>query len=1177
MLEFLIGWIFGILTIIVGAVAYILLPSRDDKPPRTQFAEQFQPLIIPQELRDFIKSGKDGRGLSEEESCFSISLIFHFLYQEHKDTRQFRRWIHKRLQLELNDLTTRSAAGRLIEEIRIRDLCVGNQFPVFNNIRVESVKMNDIDKELFETVSFIVDMDYKGGFETSVDIKAALSRYGHLAIKVTRVSGKIRVTLSRQPYAHWCVSFIEMPELDFKIESQIQGRQLKTLIPLISTALKKAVARKHVFPQYKIRYRPFFPNPILQPSAPMDAFRDVPVKGAIEVTVLQCSRLNTILGHSKSAPNTHTDVYCVVSLEQRPFIDNSDSSSIQSYTIQLKYARHNLTDPLGLTFSKSVAELGLRSVQVAEVEASSIADKGGFKTGDVILAVNNVPVRNERQVTKLLSGTVGELIVLVQRLIGDEDQDQGPNDNLAVTEEHDNEFVLLRPSSPTGLQRCHSDGAILSGSNSTASTIPSSPTSADLHFSATEPIFCMEETVRDEVHNEEDHPEQDTFCEDNLSIQSEVIKAPDSNANHYVPLASSVPLPSTANLDIPAVDLRRARSETGIYSSSGISDSSLSESYSKSIANIDCTSSSLPTETDHEQTISEDNNNTETETNADTHSIDSTSIKSSRRERIRERASEMAMRIGGVGRAKVNEFWNRRSKHASAGDSFHQSAVELATEAEELGDEETPRENGKGSPTYGLKKKLASMRKPSPKYSKQLFTPTEDSPKRRPSSNEVVKKATKPVSLSEDVMWGQSLHFNLDKKTTKFLNISVYAKPEGEDATPILLGYNYVYLAQVVADCNLTASNCHREVFHLKPPAQTTLTQTAEIADLSKHPGFDARLCYGDIKLGFRFFPDGLPEGFLGNGDESRRSSGNASEEVPQGDETARETVAHPDHVALLGTESPSISHLWTTLNFRSGQSFTCQSCNGKIWLKSASRCTTCNVICHTKCMQKANSQIECKEAHQEPQHDNDDQFELLTNVTEENEHLDATLVEAQGDHSTPPITRRRRIANKVSEKLSYWRSSKKKNSPPREDTSDPNASAHLEHTAPPSPTFLKVMDVIPEIVNSLQGSPSLAKLRFEVGNSYNEMIINEARASGADVFQSEAHETRRLSINAEIDKIQTAINETTAERRVVLQSKTGDDSDEFQKIEIKLQALALLMLHYCAGLQNCVESEEIS
>lgn len=34
----------------------------------------------------------------------------------------------------------------------------------------------------------------------------------------------------------------------------------------------------------------------------------------------------------------------------------------------------------------------------------------------------------------------------------------------------------------------------------------------------------------------------------------------------------------------------------------------------------------------------------------------------------------------------------------------------------------------------------------------------------------------------------------------------------------------------------------------------------SEFPELSRHNGFDARLCYGDVTLAFRFFPNGLPE-----------------------------------------------------------------------------------------------------------------------------------------------------------------------------------------------------------------------------------------------------------------------------------------------------------------------------
>jgi len=37
----------------------------------------------------------------------------------------------------------------------------------------------------------------------------------------------------------------------------------------------------------------------------------------------------------------------------------------------------------------------------------------------------------------------------------------------------------------------------------------------------------------------------------------------------------------------------------------------------------------------------------------------------------------------------------------------------------------------------------------------------------------------------------------------------------------------------------------------------------SDLLEMSRHAGFDARLCFGDITLGFRFFPNGLPESTL--------------------------------------------------------------------------------------------------------------------------------------------------------------------------------------------------------------------------------------------------------------------------------------------------------------------------
>lgn len=71
----------------------------------------------------------------------------------------------------------------LVQSIQIRDLSLGNQFPVVNSIRVERCKMTE-GEEFFDEIAFIVDMDYSGGFQTSIDVALVLGKNAHLSVKV---------------------------------------------------------------------------------------------------------------------------------------------------------------------------------------------------------------------------------------------------------------------------------------------------------------------------------------------------------------------------------------------------------------------------------------------------------------------------------------------------------------------------------------------------------------------------------------------------------------------------------------------------------------------------------------------------------------------------------------------------------------------------------------------------------------------------------------------------------------------------------------------------------------------------------------------------------------------------------------------------------------------------------
>jgi hypothetical protein len=112
-------------------------------------------------------------------------------------------------------------------------------------------------------------------------------------------------------------------------------------------------------------------------------------------------------------------------------------------------------------------------------------------------------------------------------------------------------------------------------------------------------------------------------------------------------------------------------------------------------------------------------------------------------------------------------------------------------------------------------------------------------------------------------------------------------------------------LFQFISNSQLTLSNCHRERFHLKGPKESENLLSSDLDELSKHNGFDPRLCFGDIVLGFRFFADGLPE-------ELREKDDQEAAEMAQQPST-RNSAQTPSPPAING-------HKWIGLNPKQGK-----------------------------------------------------------------------------------------------------------------------------------------------------------------------------------------------------------------------------------------------------------------
>ncbi|KAK6052994.1 phorbol esters/diacylglycerol binding domain protein, partial [Cooperia oncophora] len=388
--------------------------------------------------------------------------------------------------------------------------------------------------------------------------------------------------------------------------------------------------------------------------------------------------------------------------------------------------------------------------------------------------------------------------------------------------------------------------------------------------------------------------------------------------------------------------------------------------------------------------------------------------------------------------------------------------VEMGADAGDLDgggtdpDRESPLpSNGKHSPVEMQvvdkkeKRKKSKNRSPSTLHT-QSVQGLQDSP--TSSVGYARSKTTKSVHFRENVLWGQSLHYELDgtfsspsKVSCKYLNITVHAKeapttsaaipteatpgstqapsvPEVEPPKPILLGYTSLYVPQILDDCQLTLSNCHREVYQLKPPTGIQSINEPSTSEFSRHAGHDPRLCYGDVTIGFRFFPGGLPQGAGAVG-------------IDESDEELRvEEVVESAKASVLSSAvvNPTNQHEWKPWTSKSGSAM-CSMCRGKIWLKSASRCQRCLVVCHHKCVEKAASGIACT-PHAITQADAEF-AELDVDVNEQQRaECPTSVIPATPQTTQPPLSarapgedveltsRRTRLRNKMTEKFSSWR-----------------------------------------------------------------------------------------------------------------------------------------------------------
>ncbi|XP_050196806.1 PDZ domain-containing protein 8 [Myiozetetes cayanensis] len=348
---------------------------------------------------------------SREETCHFLNAIFLFLFRELRDTALVRDWVIKKIKVEFEELLQAKMTGKVLEGLSLREVSLGDVLPVFKSVKlIRPVSCNE--EGCPEELGFEVDLEYNGGFHLAIDADLVFGKSAYLFVKISRVMGKLKLVFTRLPFTHWFFSFMDDPVILFEVKSQFEGRPMPQLTSIIVNQFKKVIKRKHTLPNYKIRFKPFFPFQAL----PADEYEDrdlciqdfLLTEGRLKVTLIECTRLFMFGSYERE-----TNVHCTMELSSNVWEEKSRSSIKTAELVKGNLQSVGLT--LRLVQSK---EEDAGHVVIETVTPNSPAAAADLQRGDRLLAIGSVKITSTVQVLKLIRQAGDRVLVFYERPVG---------------------------------------------------------------------------------------------------------------------------------------------------------------------------------------------------------------------------------------------------------------------------------------------------------------------------------------------------------------------------------------------------------------------------------------------------------------------------------------------------------------------------------------------------------------------------------------------------------------------------------------------------------------------------------------------------------------------------------------------------------------------------------------
>ncbi|XP_001377292.3 PDZ domain-containing protein 8 isoform X2 [Monodelphis domestica] len=435
--------------------------SRPKKPVAASSADLIYTSPVPGlHLRDYLYGGfgkkrkSSGSGVGHRtskmsravETCYFLNAIILFLFRELRDTTETRRWVTKKIKVEFQDLLQSKTAGRVLEGLSLREVYLGQAVPFVRTVRLlrpvvpsytgepeASTKSHEeLPTACPEELIFELDIEYNGGFHMAIDVDLVFGRSAYLFVKLARMKGKIQLIFTRTPFTHWAFSFVEEPVMDLEVQSQFEGHPMPQLANIIINQLKKVIKRRHTIPNYKIRFKPFFPYEMTEESEEILYIQQYGLKeGRLKISLLECSRLMIFGSYEREA-----NIHCTLELSSSIW-EEKQRTSVKVVEV----VKGNLPS-VGLTLRLVQSSDGCSGHVVIETVAPhSPAALADLQRGDRIVAIGGIKITSTVQVLKLIKQAGEKVMVCYERPVGQ--NNIGSSSHESFTQE---EFLTTPPN-----------------------------------------------------------------------------------------------------------------------------------------------------------------------------------------------------------------------------------------------------------------------------------------------------------------------------------------------------------------------------------------------------------------------------------------------------------------------------------------------------------------------------------------------------------------------------------------------------------------------------------------------------------------------------------------------------------------------------------------------------------